>query len=158
MLQMPITPREIFCFPRQGLGWEVTGSKKFIKLYNKKNIKKSFYHPSTKKVFFSVHNINMLNKSQHNETKHINKEISLLQNRLKINGKSLNQFQNGLMQIGRIRVKQGQRTNLFQTKKIQKILKDIFKNKIQHIKKKADLLKNALVNVKKQERDYLKKD
>ena len=96
--------------------------------------------------------------SQHNETKHINKEISLLQNRLKINGKSLNQFQNGLMQIGRIWVKQGQRTNLFQTKKIQKILKDIFKNKIQHIKKKTDLLKNALVNVKKQERDYLKKD
>ena len=96
--------------------------------------------------------------SQHNETKHINKEISLLQNRLKINGKSLNQFQNGLMQIGRIWVKQGQRTNLFQTKKIQKILKDIFKNKIQHIKKKTDLLKNALVNVKKQERDCLKKD
>ena len=96
--------------------------------------------------------------SQHNETKHINKEISLLQNRLKINGKSLNRFQNGLMQIGRIWVKQGQRTNLFQTKKIQKILKDIFKNKIQHIKKKTDLLKNALVNVKKQERDYLKKD
>ena len=61
------------------------------------------------------------------------------------------------MQIGRIRVKQGQRTNLFQTKKIQEILKDIFKNKIKHIKRKADLLKNALVNVKK-ERDYLKKD
>ena len=61
------------------------------------------------------------------------------------------------MRIGRIRVKQGQRTNLSQTKKLQKILKDIFKNKIKHIKKKADLLKNALVNVKK-ETDSLKKD
>ena len=100
----------------------------------------------------------MPNISQNNKIEHINKEISLLQDRLQVNEKSLNQFQNGLMQIGRIRVKQGQRTNLFQTKKIQKILKDIFKNKIQHIKKKADLLKNALVNVKKQERDYLKKD
>ena len=39
------------------------------------------------------------------------------------------------MRIGRILVKQGQGTNLSQTKKIQKILKDIFKNKIKHIKK-----------------------
>ena len=52
-----------------------------------------------------------------NEIEHINKEISLLQDRLKINEKSLNQFQNGLMQIGRIRVK-GQRTYLSQTKKM----------------------------------------
>ena len=98
----------------------------------------------------------MPNISQNNEIEYINKEISLLQNRLKINEKSLNQLRNGLMRIGRIWVKQGQRTNLSQTKKLQKILKDIFKNKIKHIKKKADLLKNALVNVKK--RDYLKKD
>ena len=48
-------------------------------------------------------------------------------------------------------------TNLSETKKIQKILKDIFKNKINYIEKKTDLLKNALVNVKR-ERDYLKKD
>ena len=72
-----------------------------------------------------------------------------MQDRLKINEKNLNQLQNGLMRIGRIRVKQGQRTNLSQTKKIQKILKDIFKNKITYIKKKDDLLKNALVNVQK---------
>ena len=78
----------------------------------------------------------MPNISQNNETEHINKEISLSQDRFKINEKSLNQFQNGLMRIGRIRVKQGQRTNLSQTKKIQKILKDIFKNKIKHIKKR----------------------
>ena len=78
----------------------------------------------------------MPNISQNNEIEHINKEISLLQDRLKINEKSLNQFQNGLMQIGGIRVKQGQRTNFSQTKKIQKILKDIFKNKIKHIKKR----------------------
>ena len=75
---------------------------------------------------------------QNNEIEHINKEISLLQDRLKINEKSLNQFQNGLLQIGRLRVKQGQRTNLSKTKKIQNILKDIFKNKIkQKIKKKT---------------------
>ena len=60
------------------------------------------------------------------------------------------------MQTGRIQVKQGQRTNLSQTKKIQKILKDIFKNNIKHIKKKADLLKNALVNVKKRKGSFEK--
>ena len=88
----------------------------------------------------------MPNIGQSNEIEHINKEISLLRDRLKINEKSLDQFQNGLMQIGRI-----WRANFFQTKKIQKILKDIFKNKIKHIKKKVDLLKNALVNVEKKE-------
>ena len=78
----------------------------------------------------------MSNVNQNNEIEHINKEISLLQDRLKINEKSLNHFQNGLMRIGRIQVKQGQRTNFSQTKKIQKILKDIFKNKIKYIKKR----------------------
>ena len=78
----------------------------------------------------------MPNISQNNEIEHINKEISLLQDRLKINEKSLNQFQNGLMWIGRIQLKQGQRTNLSETKKIQKIFKGIFKNKIKNIKKK----------------------
>ena len=78
----------------------------------------------------------MPNINQNNEIEYINKEIRLLQDRLKINKKSLNQFQNGLMRTGRIQVKQGQRTNLSQTKKIQKILKDIFKNKIKYIKKR----------------------
>ena len=120
---------------------------------------KIFYHDTHKiilKNVFFLYSINMQNINQNNEIEHINKEISLLQDRLKINEKSLNQFQNGLMRIGRIRVKQGQRTNLSQTKKIQKILKDIFKNKIKHIKKKADLLKNALVNVKKRKRLFEK--
>ena len=36
---------------------------------------------------------------------HINKEINLLQDLLKKNEKSQDQFQNGLMQIGRIWVK-----------------------------------------------------
>ena len=53
------------------------------------------------------------------------------------------------MRIRRIQVKQGKSINLSQTKKIQKILKDIFKNKIKYIKKKDNLLKNALVNVQK---------
>ena len=79
----------------------------------------------------------------------INREISLLQDRLEINEKSLNQFKNGLRQIRRLRLKQGQTTNLSETKKIQETLKNIFKNKIKHIKKS---LKNALVNVKKRKR------
>ena len=83
-----------------------------------------------------MHSINMSNINQNNEIVHINKEISSLQDRLKINKKSLNQFQNGFMRIGRIRIKQRQRTNISQTKIIQKILKDIFKNKIKYIKKR----------------------
>ena len=83
-----------------------------------------------------MHSINMPNINQNNKTQYINKEISLLQDRVKINGKSKNQFQNVLMRIRRLGVKQGQRTNISETKKIQKIVKDIFKNKIKHIKKK----------------------
>ena len=99
----------------------------------------------------------MPDTQQNNEIEHINKEINLLQDRLKKNEKSLNQFQNGLMQIKRIRLKKGQRTDLSQTKKIQNIVKNIFQNKIKYIEKKANLLGNTLSNVKK-ERDYLKKD
>ena len=100
----------------------------------------------------------MPNINQNNEIEPINKEINLLQDLLKKkNEKSKNQFQNGLMRIGRLRVKQGQRTNLSKTKKIQNILKNILQNKIKHIEKKTNLLKNTLTYVKK-ERDCLKKD
>ena len=93
----------------------------------------------------------MPNKQQNNEIEHINKEINLLQDLLKKNEKTQNQFQNGLMQIGRIRVKKGQRRNLSQTKKIQNIVKNIFQNKIKQIKKnlcKMNLIKSqkCLVN------------
>ena len=58
-----------------------------------------------------------------------------MQDRLKINEKSQNQFKNSLMQIRRI---QEQRTNLSKAeKKYLKISKDIFKNNIKHIKRKA---------------------
>ena len=67
-----------------------------------------------------MHSINMPNIKQNNEIENTNKEISLLQDRLKINEKSLNQFQNGLMRIGRIRVKQGKKTNLSKNKKCKK--------------------------------------
>ena len=93
---------------------------------------KKFTISSLKKCFLC--SINMPNTKQNNEIEHINKETSLLQHRLKINEKSKNQFQNGLMEIGRMRVKQGQRTNLFETKRIQNIVKNIFQNKIKHIK------------------------
>ena len=80
-----------------------------------------------------------------------------MQDRLKKNEKSLNQFQNGLMQIRRIRVKKGQRTDISQIKEIQNIVKDILQNKIKQIEKNTNLLQNILTQVKK-ERDYLKKD
>ena len=99
----------------------------------------------------------MPNTQQNNEIEHINKEINLLQDRLKENEKSLNQFQNGLMQIGRIQVRKGQRTYLSQTKKIQNIFKDIFQNKINKIEKNKNLQQNILTQVKKK-KDYLKKD
>ena len=91
----------------------------------------------------------MPNKQQNNKIEHINKEINLLQDLLKKHEKSQNQFQNGLMQIGRIQVKKGQRKNLSQTKKIQNIVKNIFQNKIKQIKKNANLLQNTLAHVKK---------
>ena len=78
----------------------------------------------------------MSNINQNNETENINKEISLLEDRLKINEESKNQFKNVFMRIKRLQLKQGQRTNLSKTKKIQKIFKGIFKNKIKNIKKK----------------------
>ena len=91
-----------------------------------------------------------------NEIEQINKEINLLQDRLKKNEKSQNQFQNGLMQFGRMRVKKGQRTNLSQTKKIQNIVKNIFQNKIEQIKKNTNLLQNILAQVKKRKRLFEK--
>ena len=97
-----------------------------------------------------MYSINMLNLQQNNEIEHINKEINLLQGLLKKNKKSKNQLQNGLMQIGRIRVKKGKSTDFFQTKKIQSIVRNIFQNKIKQIKKKnANLLQNTLTHVKK---------
>ena len=81
----------------------------------------------------------MSNTNQNNEIESINKEISLLQDRLKINEKSLNQFKNGLRRIGRLRLKQGQKTNLSKTKKMQEALKVIF------YKKKLILSKKSLI-------------
>ena len=79
----------------------------------------------------------MPNINQNNEIESINKEISLLQDRLKINVKGLNQFKKGLRQTGRLRLKQGQKTSLFKIKKMQEALKVIFENKIKFIKKKV---------------------
>ena len=104
-----------------------------------------------------VYSINMPNLQQNNDIENINEEKNLLQDLLEKNEISQNKFQNGLMQIRRIQGKKGQRTNLFQTKKIQNIVKNVFQNKIKQIKKNADILQNTLAHVKK-ERDYLKKD
>ena len=86
-----------------------------------------------------MHSIKTPNTSENNGIENISKEISLLQDRLEITGKSLNQFKNGLRRIGRLRLKQGQKTNLSKTKKMQEALKYIFENKIKLIKKKSDL-------------------
>ena len=51
------------------------------------------------KNYFFVYSINMQNINQNNEVENINKEISLLQDRLKTNEKSLNQFKNGLRDL-----------------------------------------------------------
>ena len=60
---------------------------------------------------------NTQQKNIQNEIEQIKKEIDLLQDRLKKNEKSLNQFQNGLMLIKKIRVKKGQKQDFFQTEK-----------------------------------------
>ena len=59
----------------------------------------------------------MPNTQQNNEIEQISKEINLLQDRLKKNEKSLNQFQNGLKQIGRIRVKKDKGRIILKPKK-----------------------------------------
>ena len=98
----------------------------------------------------------MANLQQNNEIEHINKEINLLQDLFNKSEKSQDQFQSGLMQIKRIRVKKGQRTNLSQTKKIQTIVKNMFQNKIKQIKKNADPLQNTLAHVEKRKRLFEK--
>ena len=90
-----------------------------------------------------------MSNTQQNEIKQTNKEINLLQDRLKKNEKIQNQFQNGSMQIRRMRAKKRQRANLSQTKKIQNILKNIFQNKIEQIKNNTNLLQNILAQAKK---------
>ena len=73
-----------------------------------------------------------------------------MQDRLKKIEKKQNRFQCGL--VRRIRVKKVQRTDLSQTKKIQKIVKDILKNKIEQIKKNTNLPQNILAQVKNRKR------
>ena len=65
----------------------------------------------------------------------INKEISLLQDRFQVNKNSLNQFKNGLRRIRRLRLKQGQKTNLSETKKTQEALRIYLKIRLSITKK-----------------------
>ena len=66
----------------------------------------------------------MPNINQNNEIENINKEISLLQDRLKINEKSLNQFQNALTRIGNItKAKKKSFSNQKDTKNIERYIK-----------------------------------
>ena len=79
-----------------------------------------------------------------------------MQDRLKQNEKSQNQFQNGLMQIGRIQLKKGQSTNIYQTKKMQNMVNNIFQNKIEQIKQNTNLLQNIFAHLKKTKRLFEK--
>ena len=54
---------------------------------------------------------------QQNEINQIEKKINLLQDRLKKKEQSLNQFQNGLKQIKRIRVKKKAKVGFFSNQK-----------------------------------------
>ena len=95
----------------------------------------------------------MSNKQKYNEIGHINKDINLLQDLIKKNEKTQNQLKNGLTNIARIRVKNGQRANLSQTKKILNIVQ----NKIKQTKKNTNLLQNILTQVKKRKRLFEKR-
>ena len=90
----------------------------------------------------------MPNTKQNNEIEHINKEINLLQDRLKKNEKSLDQFQNRLGHIRKIQLNKGKWRDISQTKKIQNKVKNIFQNKLKQIKKNTHLLQNILTQVK----------
>ena len=79
-----------------------------------------------------------------------------MQDRLKQNKKSQNQFQNGLMQIRRIQLKKGQSTNIYQTKKMQNMVNNIFQNKIEQIKQNTNLLQNIFAHLKKTKRLFEK--
>ena len=59
----------------------------------------------------------MPNLQQNDKIEHINKGINLLQYLFKKNEKSQNQFQNGLIQIRRIRVKKEKRLIFLKPKK-----------------------------------------
>ena len=59
----------------------------------------------------------MPNLQQNDEIEHVNKGINLLQYLFKKNEKSQNQFQNGLIQIRRIRVKKEKRLIFLKPKK-----------------------------------------
>ena len=60
------------------------------------------------------------------------------------------------MHIGRMRVEKGKRMDLFQTKKIQNIVTNIFQNKIEQIENNTNLLQNKLAQVKKRKRLFEK--
>ena len=66
---------------------------------------------------YSTNMPNLQQSNIQNEIEQIKKEIDLLQDRVKKNKKSQNQFKNGLMNIGKIRVKKGQSTDLSRTNK-----------------------------------------
>ena len=98
----------------------------------------------------------MSNINKNNRITSINREVSLLKDRLKINEKRFSQFQNALTRVGRVGLKQGQKIHLSETKTLQEILEDMFKNKIKLIKKKDGLLNNALLNVQKRKKLFKK--
>ena len=87
-----------------------------------------------------------------NEIEQIEKEINLLQDRLKKNEKSQNQFSKWVNARQKNTCKKRQRQDFSQTKKMQNIVKNKFQNKTEQIKRNTNLLQNMLAQVKKRKR------
>ena len=98
----------------------------------------------------------MPNTKQNNEINHINKEINLLQDRLTINKKKSKSISKWVNTNRKNTSKRRIKDKSFSEKKIQNIVKNIFQNKIKHIKKGANLLQNTLAHGKKRKRLFEK--
>ena len=99
--------------------------------------------PSIRTIFFG-YSINMASTQQNNIQNEI--EIHLLQDRLNKNEKCASKI-TSKKDKGRIFLK---------AKKIQNVVKNIFQNKIEQIKKNTNLLQNILAQVKKRKRLFKK--
>ena len=96
-----------------------------------------------------MYSTNMQNLEQNSEIMYINNEINLLQDLLKKTQKNPESISKWVSANWKNTSKEGQRTNFFQTKKLQNIVRNIFQNKIKQIKKNTSLLQNTLAHVKK---------
>ena len=91
----------------------------------------------------------MPNTQQNKEIEHISKEINLLQDRLTKNEKMSESISKWVNANRKNSSKKRAKDKSFSNQKIQNIVKNIFQNKIEQIKKNTNLLQNILAHVKK---------